>query len=1136
MSDHPADGLNPEQRLAALHLSGPLLVEAGAGSGKTRTLTQRLVCALTPGAVAGWDPTGVEQILAITFTEKAAGEIAERVRRALRRAGRPDDARRLDAAWLSTVHGLCARLLRRHALDAGLDPAFRIVDAVESHRMTGRAFAEAAEELLGESEAGEGLFGEYGYEAVAAAARRLERALHARGLPPESLVLEPPPSAEAVWRETGVFLERMRCGWEACPSTTKEAEKQREGCELTLTALERIPAAELPPHLLAMAVWEALDKQPSPPPRDLKGAEDLLAEMRPERQRLLRAAACAATAPAAEALQGLVGRYAARFASAKSAIGGLDFDDLQLETVRLLEAHPDIAARYREQFRLVMVDEFQDTDATQLRLVRAIAGSNLCTVGDERQSIYGFRGADLDVYRDHVRVMEAEGALRVGLVENYRSHPDILAFVDAAFGTEALFGKSLLPLEAARDESDRPRLPEGEPRVEAVMLRRSGSRSIVAEEAVVIAERFATLCEAGMPPASMAVLLRTYKHAETFAGALRAHGLQALVVGGSRFFDLPEVATLRALCRALANGNDDEALGVLLASPFAGLSDDALWLIRHDSEGNRLRSALFASLRQEDSELPAADRRIAQSTVAVLERAQGRVGRMPLSEILLRALEESAWDLRLLAEGDVGKQAYANVLKFARLADAFEASGGAGPHGFVEYLDAKEESGDHEAPAALAPDGAPLVRIMSVHASKGLEFAAVALPQLGSGDGLRRDRGAVGWRADGGTIRLSLALPPSRCSRDASKTNLTAWSAEFEERAAAADEEEAKRLFYVACTRAEEKLLLVGATNPKDEPTKRSPLDWLREATAELALCGSSIPMTIERIDVDAKDDEEPAEGAPEDPMDPEAFPPAPPVERALEPAAAPERLSYSDIALWRRCSLRFWAEKVLRVGSVSSPSSETGARAFGSAVHAALQSAAEDLPLDEARLAALARRFGLSADDVSRVAHVVGRCLESDVTAEMRTHAGRRAEVPFVVPVGGGGFLLRGALDVYGRTGPDGLVIDYKTGTSGSEADLPQRFALQAACYGLVALADGCRRARVIFVRPEVETAEGPQRVEFVFAAEDREAIEAELLAEHARMAAGEYAALEVWDERTCADCPIAGGICPLAVPLRGR
>lgn len=1127
--------LNPEQLAAATHLTGPLLINAGAGSGKTHTLTQRLVNAVVPGRVPGWEPAGVDQLLAITFTDKAAGEIAERVRLALRAAGMVDAARSLDAAWLSTVHGFCSRLLRRHALDAGIDPMFRVADTVEAWRLKQGAFADAATAQAASSAEARRLLGEYGYDCVSAAVEKLARDLDTAGLGPKALSLEGARDPREVWRDAAAFADAALVQWSACGSATKTAAAQCDACEEAAGVLGRLDAEEMGPEMLAAEVWRVLDMLPGP--RPLKGLEELAEWTSATRARLLAEAACAAAAAGAEALRALTVAYSARYAELKERAGVLDFDDLQLRALSLLEGREDLAARYRSAFRLVMVDEFQDTDALQLRLVRTVSDGDLCTVGDERQSIYGFRGADVCVYREHVAVMAAGGARQVELTENYRSHPEVLAFVNAVFAAPLLFGDGLLALKAERTEPDPPAVPGDAPRVEVVMVDKRGNASAVAEEAEKVAERFAALRDAGVAPSAMAVLLRAYTHAETFAAALRARGLPVLVVGGSRFFLLPETAMLRALCRVLANPRDDEALGVLLASPLAGLSDDALWLLRNGRDGGRRHGALADALADAAISLSEPDAEAVAIFGAVLDRARERIGRVRLPEILLRAVEEAGLDLRLLARQDAGRQAYANVLKFARTAEAFEAQGGAGPAAFAAYLDAKEDSGDHESPATLADDGSPAVRLMSIHAAKGLEFDVIAVPLLG--DSMRGDRDPVRSWLTGDRLEVALALPSEWCARASSKTNHTPRFRQLDDAERTEAEEEVKRLFYVACTRAREKLLLVGAGNLATEATQRSMLAWLRRAMDDLEASGAPPRWTREEVPVaDDGDTDEVAQAAAErpEPAQPrtERFAAAIPAEAAPEPPTAPDRLSYSDIGLYRRCHLRFLAEKVLRIGALEL-GEQPDARAFGSAVHAVLQLAAPDVAPSAERMGAVARFHRLDAAGTARLTEVVRAYLASPTAAEVASHAEVGKEVAFAVPAGGpAGFLLRGRIDVYARTGEDALIVDYKTGVSGDERDLESRYRLQASCYALVALCDGRERVRVVFARPEVTAAGGAvQTVEFVFSAADAEGIERELASEHAQMAEGRYEHLPSWREEICGDCPAPGGVCPLT-PLR--
>jgi len=330
------------------------------------------------------------------------------------------------------------------------------------------------------------------------------------------------------------------------------------------------------------------------------------------------------------------------------------------------------------------------------------------------------------------------------------------------------------------------------------------------------------------------------------------------------------------------------------------------------------------------------DEHAAARTAGALVWAQERVGRVPLSEVILRAVEDTGFDLWVLSRGREGRHEYANLLKLARLADDFEAgaSGRSGPAEFSAYLDVKEELGDVVTPAALPDDATPAVRIMSIHASKGLEFPVVAVPELSGGN--RGDRGIHRSAVNGGEVRVALALPDDGTR---SEYRRTPRFVEIDALTKAAELEETKRLFYVACTRAREVLLLSGAACGKSGAVPENSMLGL--LAMGLGLSGPIEAGIDEERRADtaryrlrtlsaAGEEERPAE----EPGD--AAAPASVTVRAPRPHVAPKvpsseairthlgqvprRLSYSDFSLYERCGLRFWAEKILRAGDLDLP------------------------------------------------------------------------------------------------------------------------------------------------------------------------------------------------------------------------
>lgn len=1133
--------LNPDQQKAAETLSGHVLVTAGAGSGKTRVLAERFA-----NAVLGsdeWEPAQVAEVAAITFTEKAAGELAERVRRTLRAAGLRDEANDVDAAWISTIHGLCARILRRWGLDIGLDPAFGVADGVTAGGIRERAFEDAATAALSEDPRTERLFGDYGFDEVFGAVMTIASELRGRGWTAERLVAEEVSSAGDVLGLAKRALRDTVLEIEACAARGKTVEAHLFACRDAEEALGAL--REEGDRELAEGVWRALETSCAVAGRPAAAAREMLFRARDKRIRLTREAAACAAAPGLAALVDLTTAYLDRYEELKREQALLDFEDLQSNVARLL-GDPIVAERIASRFRLMMVDEFQDTDELQLGIVEKLAPRNLCTVGDEQQSIYGFRGADVSVYRRHADEMHARSATSAVLKANYRSHPQVLALVNAVFGSDVFFGERLVRLEAGREEPETAVVPGEMPRSEYVVVDRQGRGDARARAAMAehLASRFAELRDLGVQPAEMVVLLRGYGHATEYADALRRHGFAVVVIGGRRFFDLRETAMMSALCDAIANPGDDDAFATLLASDFGDVSDDALWRlaeqVRHGSA-----ACLWEAANAEDvlGEMAESDANALRRIAAAVDAARADLGMRSLAELLLRAVEHVDLDLRLLGRGDDGRESYANVLKFARLADAFEESGGAGPAGFVAYLEAKRRYGDHESPATLSDDGSPAVRIMSIHASKGLEFPVVAVPEVGwTGRG---NGGICRTEAEGDRLRVALRLPSGWRTHDKESLDRTPAYEAMRVRAEEAEAEESQRLLYVAATRARE-LLILGDWRRADVEDGRDdvagelsralglagPLE-VGERTLEIGHEGES---ALLRLSVIEQAEEQETAAAPEKPRR-TARPLAtsvPTPTPSAEPKAArraPERLSYSSFAAYERCGLRFYARSVLHVGELPGPAGG-GATGFGSAVHATLELWAEEQP-NGARLDALARHFELDAEGRVRLERAVRAYSESDIAARVQSEASVRREAPFALLLetpGGREFVLDGNMDVYCVGGGHALIVDYKTGASGDAQSLQSRYRLQAQCYALAALRDGRDVVEVVFVRPEALDDEGkPQQVTFRFAAEDADPIERELLGLYERMEAGEYEPLSAWEDQLCADCPIAFGACPV-------
>lgn len=1132
--------LNAAQQVAATTLSGPVLITAGAGSGKTRVLTERVVNAVVDGAVRGWNPVRIEQVLAITYTEKAAGELAERVRGALRVAGLQAQARQVDGAWISTIHGMCSRILRTEALTAGIDPSFEVLGAIETGRLREMALETAVSKVLSEQGASR-LLALYDLSSVASTVFSLAEDLRTHDATAQDLTVSALDTARAVAEEAVRFFTEKSAYFDACGVATQAVCDHGTACATTLATLREISQADLADEDLAEAVWHSLRAHSIA--RTSAGVKDEVAQIKQTRADLCARLAALITAPVARELGWLTGAYADAFSALKNRAGGLDFSDLQIETRRLLR-RPEMRERWGSRFALSMVDEFQDTDELQLEVVSALAGPNLCTVGDESQSIYRFRGADVDVYRKHNKSMIEAGATPATLSVNYRSHAGILSFVNRLFGDSSLLGNRLVALEHGRREVDPPVLPEGEPRAEVLIAPTSGAGGADQARqdlAVRIAERVRSLNEdRSVSLGDIVVLMPTYRHAHVYARALVEAGIETVVVGGSRFFEQSEICALRAALRVVVNPRDETALAEVLISDLCGLSDDGLLALRREAQA--LGCGLWDAAQSVEVD---ADDRMRLSVISrAIGRATSALGRVSLAETLLRVVEDCGLDLRLFASGLSGGQTYANVLKFARMCASFESSEGTGMAGFLAHLDAKEQFGDHETPAALVSQDSQAVRIMSIHSSKGLEFPVVIVPELG-GHG-RSTSSIARWRR-GGDWLLTMALPSSWGDARDRALRRPLEFVEIEEEEGQAETDEGQRLFYVACTRARELLILAGARSMK-QSVSNTMLNWLVDALEIPLDPGSERVLQREnaggvRVHVlpePGQIGETAADACAAEPTTragsdewysillAEDEPPA-------NNSELPRRFSYSGVSLFEQCELRFHAEKVLGLG-VSADSAGPAVRR-GSALHVLLQLAGEDGVLEDSRFAAVSKHYRLEADDTRRVMQAFDAYRASAVAEEVRSARVVRREAPFALWIGtpGDGFVLDGTIDAYATTGDRTLIVDYKSGETNHTIDeLADRYALQASCYALAAVRDGANDVEVVFVRPEVLEGGEPQSVRFSFTAAAMDRFSHELSLVHQRMSASGWAHREQWDERACENCPVLPQMCEIKAARR--
>src|ERR1022692_1330234 len=512
-------------------------VVAGPGSGKTTVLVEyfrQLVA-------AGVDPL---RILAITFTEKAAGNMRKKLAQAFQEL--PETRARLERAWVSTVHGFCARLLRENAVFAGIDPEFGVLDATESWRMQQESMRGAIDALFEQRrEAMRGLIrglSSYEYEQAVLAAYNTMRGA---GVGVEQLAGFPAPA--------GVTLDEINVTLNAIRNESLSAwsDAQKEHLEAALEGAERILSADSPLETLRAIAAFTCNLQKC---KRGTNAYRLVADMRGQIEAAEYAQITAHYAPQRELLIEMLRRFDHLYRERKQQAGALDFADLEEFTVRLLADHPEPPPRRQRQFDHILMDEFQDPNPQQAKLIELIRPPDrFYAVGDINQSIFGFRHAEpagFAHYRDNVR---ERGHRLVELVDNFRSRAEILRAVETVTaGTPGIEDRSLV---AGRQFDDAPDYS-----VEVI------AAPELATEAQWIARRILGVGEFTFQ--DFAILVRNTEVIPEFTAAFDAARIPYVVNRGRGFYASREVNDLTHLLRTIANPGSLEPTVGTLATDF----------------------------------------------------------------------------------------------------------------------------------------------------------------------------------------------------------------------------------------------------------------------------------------------------------------------------------------------------------------------------------------------------------------------------------------------------------------------------------------------------------------------------------------------------------------------------------------
>lgn len=754
-------GLNEAQASAVMHTDGPLMIVAGAGTGKTTVLTRRYAHLLAQEGMSS------EQIIALTFTDKAATEMEDRVIKLLP-TGTYD-------FWISTFHGFCQRVLEAHALEIGLPNKFRLLTETESWLLLKRRMNE---------------------------------------LPLDH------------YRPLGNPVKFLRA---------------------LLKHFSRVKDEDVTPEAYLKYAQNV----------ELKGEEDFITG---ERARLLELANCYMT-----------------YRNILREEGSLDMNDLMMETLRLFRERPAMLEKYRTQFRYIMVDEFQDTNWAQYEMLKLLAGSkkNITVVGDDDQAIYKFRGASLAnilQFKD-----DFPDAKTVALTENYRSHKEIL---DAAYRFIRKNDPNRLEVRLAHTGlSKELKAMRGEGGVVQVIWKKT-----VEDESESVADEIKRVKES-VPDISwndFCVLVRGNEGAEPFIHAFDRAGIPFQFMALRGLYTKPAVLDVMALLSLLDGYHESPAVWRALNLPCYPMSaKDIAELLQY---ANRKGMSLWSALRHVREVYVSEDgKRMVEKLVSHIEGLAEAAKRETPLRVLQLALDKSGYLAMVMRLPEQEKTEYIQHLNgFAERIKRHERSThGPTLRGFLEELKQEIDSGE-EGGLDFDPDAGPeLVKVMTVHAAKGLEFKYVFVaslvdqrfPSRGRSEAIPLPDGLVSERLPEGDVHL----------------------------------EEERRLFYVAMTRAKNALYLTGASHYGGARGKK-PSVFFHETGLAVPELKGDLTADARRLELQTID---------EDPR-------ADIVHFELK-----KKFSFTQLATFRKCPYSYKLEHIYRI-----PKFGTYQKSFGQSVH----------------------------------------------------------------------------------------------------------------------------------------------------------------------------------------------------------
>jgi len=827
-----------------------LCVVAGPGSGKTRVLVERFANLVTEHNVS------INEILTLTFTEKAANEMKRRAAESFEEKGMEKERQDIEFAYLSTIHSFCSRLLRENSIEASIDPQFRVMDELEAGRVKEQTLLDTLKKWAEEKGLDTFLNDIFWkqtdskksrlksfrenlimlYEKIRNACVPIARTVNRNDLSQdvvsscneaEKLINEiiaicsdkslTPKSREKV----DYVLERWNASnlQDDINKLYGEKEKPSQKDELILALLNKVKAIH---SVIKLSVSNDVKPPLGALREELKTVIGLLAEDYSTRIKMV--------------LRDFLITFDIAYSERKRTESLIDFTDLEIKTIELLKNKKQIANEIKQKFRYILVDEFQDISRLQKIIIDLIKSKdNLFIVGDEKQSIYGFRDAEVEIFQDIQKDSDRESL--INLNENFRSRPQVLDLVNHIFDrlwTDDSIGQQL---KAGAEFSEKPA-----PSIEIIVAEGNDKTQARKWESMEIAKRIKEIVGTGeikitnkreqernISYKDIAILFRSTTDIKLYEHSLSHLDVPYYVVSGRGFFNTTEITDLINFLKVIESPSDEINLAAVLKSPFVGIDDDALFrLADHAHNSNNGNRSLIQALDEVSSikEIePQSRNRIIQFR-QFLDEVQGIKPRTSLWNLISFILKKTEFQSKMLLFSN-GKKRYANLLKIVELCKNQEDFEPLTLRDFIEIVEGYKFREIRESEAPVESEEDDVVKLITTHSAKGLEFPVVIIADVDR-DNIRPSDYFV-YSTDHGISFKILNPSTNEEERPLSYERINDESKEKELR-------ESRRLLFVAMTRAQEHLIISGGINRNRSKGDKDSGNWYGYISSTLGL------------------------------------------------------------------------------------------------------------------------------------------------------------------------------------------------------------------------------------------------------------------------------------------------------------